>query len=66
LGQRTVEVHRIRGALDALRGGEGGGSASEVLGLQHLLEDETSNPMANHAMEMLGCGHAFHRKCITK
>ncbi|XP_066323606.1 putative RING-H2 finger protein ATL37 [Miscanthus floridulus] len=29
-------------------------------------EDETSNPMAGHAMEMLGCGHAFHRKCITK
>ncbi|XP_066344626.1 uncharacterized protein [Miscanthus floridulus] len=30
------------------------------------LEDETSNPMADHAVEMPGYGHAFHRKCITK
>ena len=30
------------------------------------LEDETSNPTAGHAMEMPNCGHAFHRKCITK
>ena len=30
------------------------------------LEDETSNPVADHAMEMLGYGHAFLHKCITK
>ena len=30
------------------------------------LEDETSNPMVGHAMEMPGYGHAFHHKCITK
>ena len=30
------------------------------------LEDETSNPTANLALEMPGCGHAFHCKCITK
>ena len=30
------------------------------------LEDETSNPMAGHAMEMPGCGHVFHHKCIIK
>jgi hypothetical protein len=30
------------------------------------LHDETSNPMAGHAMEMPDYGHAFHRKCITK
>ncbi|XP_066341697.1 uncharacterized protein [Miscanthus floridulus] len=30
------------------------------------LDDETSNPMASHAVEMPGCGHAFHYKCITK
>ncbi|XP_066350377.1 uncharacterized protein [Miscanthus floridulus] len=29
------------------------------------LEDETSNPMGGHAMEMPSYGHAFHRKCIT-
>ena len=30
------------------------------------LEDQTSNPAASHAMEMPGCGHTVHRKCITK
>ena len=30
------------------------------------LEDETSNPTADHAMEMPGFGHTFHLKCITK
>ena len=30
------------------------------------LEDETSNPVADHAVEMPGCGHTFHHKCITK
>ena len=30
------------------------------------LEDETSNPMAGHAVEMPNCSHAFRRKCITK
>ncbi|XP_066373219.1 uncharacterized protein [Miscanthus floridulus] len=30
------------------------------------LEDETSNPMAGHAMKMPDYGHAFHRMCITK
>jgi hypothetical protein len=30
------------------------------------LEDETSNPTANHVVEMPSCSHTFHRKCITK
>ena len=30
------------------------------------LEDETSNPVVGHAMEMPGSGHKFHLKCITK
>ncbi|XP_066381125.1 uncharacterized protein [Miscanthus floridulus] len=30
------------------------------------LEDETSNPMASHAMEMPRYSHTFHHKCITK
>ena len=30
------------------------------------LEDETSNPAADLAVEMHGYGHAFHCKCITK
>jgi hypothetical protein len=30
------------------------------------LEDEASNPVIGHAVEMPGCGHAFHRRCITK
>jgi hypothetical protein len=30
------------------------------------LQDETSNPVASHAVEMPDYGHAFHRKCITK
>jgi hypothetical protein len=69
LGQWTIQVHRVQGALDALRGG----GASRVSGLQHLcrdcsicLQDETSNTGGGHAMEMPSCGHTFHRKCITK
>ena len=30
------------------------------------LEDETSNLVASHAMEMPGYGHTFHHKCTTK
>jgi hypothetical protein len=30
------------------------------------LEDKTSKPAAGHALDMPCCGHAFHRKGITK
>ena len=30
------------------------------------VEDETSNPMSDHAVGMPSYGHTFHHKCITK
>jgi hypothetical protein len=30
------------------------------------LEDETSNPADDHAVEIPSCSHAFHCKCIMK
>ena len=54
----------VWGALNALRGG--GGSASGGWDCNIYLEDETSNPVANHAVEMPSYGHTFHCKCITQ